>query len=247
MSRYFLKIAYNGTNYAGWQIQPNAMSIQEEIQNQLTKINKNAPIEIVGCGRTDAGVHASDFYAHFDAPDHFELDKLLHKLNGMLSNHISVLDVIPVAKDAHARFDATSRTYHYFISKKKDPFNNDLQYFFRAELDLEKMNKACQLLFKHEDFTSFSKLHTDTFTNNCNVTEAFWEATENGYKFTITANRFLRNMVRAVVGTCLEVGLSKISIQDFNEIILSKDRSNAGTSVPGKGLFLAKIEYPYFK
>lgn len=245
MTRYFLKLAYNGSAYSGWQIQPNAKSIQEEIQEQLKKINKNKPIEIVGCGRTDAGVHASEFYAHFDAPEDLTIDQLQHKLNGMLSKHISIMNIIQVHEDAHARFDATTRTYHYFISQVKDPFQSDFHYFFKPDLDVKKMNEACKFLFKHEDFTSFSKLHTDTFTNNCSILKAEWKKTDQGYQFTITANRFLRNMVRAIVGTCMEVGLGKISVPEFNQIILAKDRNRAGTSVPGKGLFLAQITYPY--
>ena len=245
MKRYFLKLAYKGTNFFGWQIQPNQPSIQETIEKVLTNLNSGEAIKITGCGRTDTGVHASEYYAHADIPFEMEPSKLKYKLNSMLPLDIVISDIIPVNQDAHARFDAVKRTYHYFIHNIKDPFIDDVSWFRNRELDLEKMNEACKLLLIHEDFECFSKVKTDVTNFKCNITNAAWVKSQKGYIFTITANRFLRNMVRAIVGTMIEIGEGKMEIEDFKKVWASKDRSQAGQSVPAHGLFLAKIEYPY--
>ena len=245
MQRYFLKLAYNGTDFNGWQIQPNAPSIQEEIINALTKMNRNNRVDVVGCGRTDAGVHASLFYAHFDFDPERLPKEVVFKLNNMLPNGIAIQECIPVKNEAHARFDATHRTYNYFIHTKKNPFRFQEAYLYSHELNVKAMNKASAQLLDFKDFTSFSKVHTENFTNDCNVSFAEWKVTEEGYQFTITANRFLRNMVRAIVGTSIEVGLGRMTIEEFKQIIELKDRSKAGRSVPGEGLFLADVSYPY--
>ena len=244
--RYFIKLAYNGTKYHGWQIQTNAITIQELITNALAKILK-VDVELVGAGRTDTGVHAKMFYAHFD----YELlltkeqkHKLIFKLNLFLPTDIVIYDILQVKNDAHARFNALSRTYHYVITTRKDPFNLDLSYYFYAPLDINLMNKAAEILFDFNDFTSFSKSRTQTKTNNCKIMQAHWHSVEDKIVFTIKSNRFLRNMVRAIVGTLLDVGKRKITLLHFKQIIEAKSRSNAGYSVPASGLFLNSIEYP---
>ncbi|MEX1003502.1 MAG: tRNA pseudouridine(38-40) synthase TruA [Crocinitomicaceae bacterium] len=247
MNRYFLKLAYKGTKFFGWQTQPNEPSIQEKIEGVLTKINSGNPIKVVGCGRTDTGVHASEYYAHVDIPTTIELQNLKYKLNSMLPLDIVVSAIIPVHSDAHARFDAEKRTYHYFIHKPKDPFIDDISWFRSLDLDLPLMNEACKLLLKHTDFTCFSKVKTDVTNFNCNIINAAWIPTEKGYVFMITSNRFLRNMVRAIVGTMIEIGERRMSLDDFQAVLDSKDRSKAGQSVPAQGLFLAKVDYPYIQ
>jgi tRNA pseudouridine38-40 synthase len=239
-----MRLSYKGTNFFGWQIQPDQITIQEEIETALTKLNHGIKIAVTGCGRTDTGVHASEYYAHFDMSIEHELTDFLYKLNCMISTDVSIQEVIPVSSESHARFDAIKRTYHYFIHTDKDPFINDISWYNKQELDIKKMNEACVLLIKHEDFECFSKVKTEVNNFNCNITNAAWVPSEKGYIFTITANRFLRNMVRAIVGTMLEIGLGKISLEEFQNILDSKNRSEAGQSVPAKGLFLAKIEYP---
>ena len=246
MPRYFLKIAYDGTDYCGWQVQPDAKSVQEEFNLALTRLNSNVAVNCVGCGRTDTGVHASMFYLHFDFKVIDNFDQFIYKLNCMLPTAIKVFDILPVEKQSHSRFDAVSRTYHYFIHQEKDPFKNRFSTEFKTILNLKLMNEACEILYRYTDFTSFSKLHTQVKTNNCDISLAKWEEiSETDLRFTITADRFLRNMVRAVVGTMIELGSGKISLIDFEEIIRSKDRGAAGISMPPQGLFLADIKYPY--
>ena len=244
-SRYFIQLNYKGTHYHGWQIQPNAISIQEILNKAFSTILRE-DIEITGAGRTDTGVHALNYIAHFDSvvQNLHTDDKFLFKINGFLPKDISIIDIIHVSNEAHARFDATTRTYHYYIHQVKDPFLLETSYFMSQTLDIELMNQASKRLFEFEDFTSFSKLHTDVKTNNCKVIKAFWEVDAYKLKFTISADRFLRNMVRAIVGTLLEVGKKKITIDDFIAIIKNKNRSDAGISVPAQGLFLTKITYP---
>lgn len=246
MARYFVELAYKGTNYHGWQIQQNAHSVQEEVNKALSTILQEE-IMVTGAGRTDTGVHAEQFFIHFDAHANFDLKNLTYKLNCILPSDISCYNSFEAKNDWHARFSATTRTYEYRISTVKNPFLTELTYFFPHELNVEKMNRGASFLIKETDFSCFSKSKTDTFTNICNVTEAFWETKNNSLVFTITANRFLRNMVRAIVGTLLDVGQEKIKPEEINTIIQSKQRSDAGKSVAAEGLFLTKIEYPFLK
>lgn len=244
--RFFLRLAYNGSPFHGWQRQPNAPSVQENIEKALSLIFQRE-MAITGAGRTDAGVHAKEMYAHFDLESEIEdKERFLLSLNRLLGANISVYDVFRVPDNAHARFDATGRTYRYFIIDRKDPFLYPYSHLIKTPLDVDKMNEAAQILLKTSDFTSFAKLHTDNKTNICAVREAFWQKNdETGLLvFTISADRFLRNMVRAVVGTLVMVGTHKISIEDFKEIINSKNRCNAGNSMPPQALFLEKVEYP---
>lgn len=245
MRRVFLKLSYKGTNFFGWQVQPNEISIQQSIEDALTKLNSNQKVDIVGCGRTDTGVHASDYYAHCDINFDLSNQDLKFKLNNMLPADITILDVLDVKPDAHARFDANARTYNYFIHHQKNPFISEISWLRPHQLDLETMNKACLILRDYSDFECFSKVKTDVSNFNCDISNALWIASDKGYIFTITANRFLRNMVRAIVGTMIEIGEGKLSLEDFENILKSKNRSEAGMSVPAKGLFLARIEYPY--
>lgn len=243
MRRYFIYLAYNGENYCGWQIQPNGVSVQETIEKALTTLLRT-PITIVGAGRTDAGVHARMMTAHFDyEAENIDLPLLTKKLNSILPKDISIYNIVEVKPDAHARFDATSRLYRYYITTEKDPFLHHLKYKVHGSLDIDKMNACADILFEYEDFTSFSKLHTDVKTNNCTILRAQWVKEGNDYIFTIKANRFLRNMVRAIVGTLLEAGKGKIDPEGMRRIIEAKDRAEAGTSVPGHALFLEEIEY----
>ncbi|MBW2998429.1 tRNA pseudouridine(38-40) synthase TruA [Candidatus Woesearchaeota archaeon] len=244
-NRYFIQLSYKGTNYHGWQIQPNAVTIQEIITNSFRTILKE-DIEITGAGRTDTGVHASYFMAHFDSikSDLQKNEKLLFKINGFLPKDIAIHQIFKVDEEAHSRFEAISRTYHYYIHQQKDPFLVESSYFLPQKLNIDIMNEACKLLPTFNDFTSFSKLHTDVKTNNCSITEAFWTKDAHKLKFTITADRFLRNMVRAIVGTLIDIGKEKISLKDFTQIIENKDRSGAGVSVPANGLYLQNIIYP---
>ena len=244
--RYFIQFAYNGTHYHGWQYQPNAISIQETL-NKVFSTLLNQEIDIMGAGRTDTGVHASKMFGHFDTNVVIDNAKFIHKANSFLPNDIVIYDIIPVHENAHARFDATSRTYQYHISTFKNAFNSELSWYTPKNLDIEKMNDAAKLLLNFNDFQCFSKVNTDVNTFNCKITEAFWTKEKESLIFTISADRFLRNMVRAIVGTLVNVGLHKITIQDFIQIIESKNRQNAGFSVPAKGLFLTQIDYPYIK
>jgi tRNA pseudouridine38-40 synthase len=231
-----MDISFKGADYHGWQIQKNAFTVQEELNKALSTILREN-IETAGCGRTDTGVHARQFTAHFDCANRIDdFDYLKFKLNTILSRNISVNDIFETYQGFHSRFDAVKRTYKYFIHTSKNPFKNDCSTFVPYSLDVNLMNEAAALLHGNRDFTSFSKLHTDATDNYCNVFEAKWTQTNDDYVFTISANRFLRNMVRAIVGTMLDVGRNKIS--DFAGIMAAKDRSKAGVSVPPQGLFL---------
>ena len=243
--RYFIQLSYKGTNYHGWQIQPNAATIQETLEKALSTILKEKN-EIVGAGRTDTGDHAKLFYTHFDSTKK-ELGKdkkVLFQLNGILPKDLAVYKIFAVPDDTHARFDALYRTYEYHIHTRKDPFLDDYSCFLYGNLDIEKMNRAAELLSDYTDFTSFSKLHTDVQTNDCKIIQAEWKKENHRLIFTIKADRFLRGMVRAIVGTMLDLGLDKICLAEFCKIIEDKDRSKAGYSIPAHGLSLVHIEYP---
>lgn len=241
--RFFITLSYDGTRYHGWQIQPNGDSVQQRLQEALSTLLRK-PVEVVGAGRTDTGVHARMMVAHFDWEETIDGKQLAYKLNKLLPGDIAVQEVRQVEDDMHARFSATSRTYHYFIHTRKDPFLQAYSWQIPFALDFEKMNEAAKVLPEYKDFTSFSKVNTDTKTNLCDLKEAFGEEVEPGqWRFTITANRFLRNMVRAIVGTLVEVGRGRISIEEMRHIIEAKDRCQAGESVPGKALFLVDIKY----
>lgn len=243
--RYFLHFAYNGSSFHGWQKQPNATSIQEEVQKALCFMLKEKK-EVIGCGRTDTGVHARDFYAHFDHIElsNEDLEMLTQKLNGYFHSEIRFFNILRVKNDASARFCAISRTYQYFVANQKQPFNNDFSLYYPHALDIETMNVCASLLMKYTDFTSFAKLHAQTTTNLCTVSECFWRAEGEYLVFTISANRFLRNMVRSVVGTLLDVGKGKLTKEEFTAIIEGKSRSLASSSADAKALFLTKVEYP---
>ena len=245
--RYFIELSFDGAAYHGWQVQPNAMTVQQKLNDALTTL-LGETIETVGAGRTDAGVNASMMVAHFDLDENngrFEsCEQLAYRLNRILPRDIAVKDVRQVDGEMHARFSAKSRTYHYFVTTYKSPFHRHYAYQLPFVVDFEAMNRAAKILLDVSDFTSFSKLHTDTKTNICHVTEAFWTELEPGYwRFTITADRFLRNMVRAVVGTLLEVGRGRLTEGGLKEIIEKKDRCEAGDSVIGNALFLTRIIY----
>lgn len=241
--RYFIQLSYDGTNYHGWQIQQNARSVQEEVEKSLSVIAREK-VEVVGAGRTDTGVHAAFYMAHFDCNHTGMADEtIVFKLNCLLPFDIAVQKIFAVKQEAHARFDATYREYKYYLSGSKDPFTHSYSEKESRKLNLEKMNEAAKTLFEVRDFTSFSKLGSDVKTNNCAVTKAFWERKGDQLVFTIRADRFLRNMVRAIVGTLLEVGLEKITLAEFKAVIDQKDRSSAGASVAAKGLFLVDIGY----
>ncbi|MBR5102823.1 MAG: tRNA pseudouridine(38-40) synthase TruA [Muribaculaceae bacterium] len=243
--RYFMRLAYNGANYHGWQIQPHDNSVQETIEHALATVLRT-PVAITGAGRTDTGVNAAMMVAHFDIDQQLQQpDALVRSLNGVLPRDIAIYSVFPVADDVHARFDATSRTYKYFAHTFKSPFLAPLSWQCRPDLDFQLMNEAASKLMDYTDFTSFSKLHTDVKTNNCRVTHARWEREGDQWVFTITADRFLRNMVRAVVGTLVDVGSHKITVDDFCCIIELKDRCAAGTSMPANALWLWNITYPF--
>ena len=242
--RYFLEFSYNGGAFHGWQIQPNAYSVQEALEEALSTLLRE-PIALVGAGRTDTGVHARMMMAHFDADLETErAANLVYQLNRYLKVPILVHQLHQVRADAHARFDARSRTYQYHICPQKDPFKPGLFYHLSAPLDLDKMRAGAQLLETFEDFECFAKAHSDVSHFRCNIYKTLWEEHSNELVFTIQANRFLRNMVRAIVGTLLELGMGKIELEDLKTIVASKDRSKAGYSVPGEGLFLTHIEYP---
>lgn len=244
MHRYFIFLQYKGTAYHGWQIQLNAVTVQQVLEEKLFILLKNK-IETTGAGRTDTGVHAREFAVHFDFENHLiNKEHFLYKINSLLPYDISAYDIREVNNHANARFDAKSRTYEYHLTIVKDPFLTEYAYFFPWGLNIEKMNEASSKLFLYNDFTSFSKLHTDVKTNNCRISYAQWVQNNNRIVFTITADRFLRNMVRAIVGTLIEVGKNKISIDEFCQIIERKNRCSAGMSVPAHGLYLTKIEYP---
>lgn len=244
MKRYFIYLSYDGTNYCGWQNQPNAVSVQEVIEKSLSTILRR-PVSIVGAGRTDAGVHARQMIAHFDAEiENLDIIRFTDKLNSILPYDIAIQKIVGVKDEAHARFDATSRLYRYYVTTQKDPFLYKTHCRVRGELDLEKLNACANILFEYEDFTSFSKLHTDVKTNLCQIMQARWEKKGHEYIFTIQANRFLRNMVRAIVGTLLEAGKGKLDEAGMRRIIEAQDRCVAGVSVPANALFLEGVEYP---
>lgn len=240
--RFFIELSYKGTNYHGWQEQPNANTVQAEINRALSTI-LNTNIEVIGAGRTDTGVHANQMFAHFDCDIDFDIQNLMFKLNSFLPSDIAIKDIFKVKEDANCRFDALSRTYQYHIIQKKDPFNKTA-YFLQNDLDIKAMNEACKYIIGKQDFTSFSKVNTQTFTNNCDVMFAQWEVVNTNLIFTIKADRFLRNMVRAIVGTLLDVGFGKIIAADLAKIIAAKDRSKSGVSVPAHALFLTEVKYP---
>lgn len=242
LQRYFLQCSYKGTNYHGWQIQPNAVSVQAIFEEALSTLLRNK-IGVTGAGRTDTGVHASFFMLHFDFSGKLPKN-IVYKLNSFLPADIAVQNVWPVEMEFHARFNALSRTYKYYISTQKDPFKTESSYKYTKPLDVEKMNEAAKALFDYTDFTSFSRLHTDVKTNNCKIMHAEWTQEEDLIVFTIKADRFLRNMVRAIVGTMLDVGKGKTDLAQFRKIIELKDRKKAGTSAPAQGLFLVGISYP---
>jgi len=249
--RYFITFSYDGSAYHGWQIQPNGISVQETLQKALSTLLR-MNIDVVGAGRTDAGVHASMMVGHFDLPNceeeggtaDLDCSQLVYKLNKILPPDIAVQKVEPVSDEMHARFSATSRTYHYFVHLQKNPFQRNYSWQLYGNIDFHLMNEAAKVLLEYRDFTSFSKVNTDTKTNDCTITEAHWDELEPGiWRFTITANRFLRNMVRAIVGTLIEVGRGKLSIEEFRSVIEQKNRCSAGESVPGNALFLVDIKY----
>ena len=243
--RYFVELAYNGAPYFGWQRQHRQLTIQAVLENSFSMLLKNK-IELTGCGRTDTGVHAKHFFAHFDYCDLLSescCQKLQHKLNSFLPNEIVIYRIFQVNEELHARFSAIERTYKYYVATSKNPFYFESSYRVYEKLNIEEMNIASNLLLGNKDFTSFSKLHTDVNNNFCEVTKAFWEQQNEQLVFTITANRFLRNMVRSIVGTMIEVGQHKISLDDFRKIIESRNRCEAGLSVPAKGLFLVDVVY----
>ncbi|MEH6703686.1 tRNA pseudouridine(38-40) synthase TruA [Galbibacter orientalis] len=241
--RYFLELSYNGQQYHGWQNQPNAISVQEVLEKALSTLLRTE-IQIMGAGRTDSGVHAKQMFAHFDVNIALETAILKHKLNSFLPNDIAIKDIFLVVDEAHARFDATQRSYEYWLVQEKNPFFNEYAHFIKADLDVDAMNKAAAELLNYKDFQCFSKSNTDVKTYICDVKRAAWICEGELLVFHITADRFLRNMVRAIVGTLLDVGIGKISLEEVTEIIKSKDRSNAGASVPAHGLYLTEVVYP---
>ncbi len=254
--RYFVEISFCGIKYNGWQIQKNGQSVEEEVEKALS-IQLNEQIDVVGAGRTDTGVNATYFIAHFDSENKNlikDRTTLLYKINAILPYDICVKGIYPVKEDAHARFDATSRTYKYYITLEKDPFGTNFSYHFKHRIDIEEMNRATQFLIGTKDFSCFEKSHGGNTTSICTVTNAIWEKyspdhlyreSDNYYVFTITANRFLRNMVRAIVGSLLEIGRGKHNSEWIIELLERQDRCRAGQSVPGNGLFLTDIQYPY--
>lgn len=242
--RYFIQLSYNGSRFCGWQIQPAADTIQQRLTDALNTQFKPA-VSVTGAGRTDTGVHASFFVASFDTETAIEDPRqLCYKLNSILPFDIQVQTLFEVDTDLHARFSALTRTYKYYISRRKEPFRHELTTFIPHDLDLETMNRAAKVLFEFTDFTSFSKLHTDVKTNNCRIDHAEWYSEKGLQIFEITADRFLRNMVRAIVGTMIKVGRNQLSVDDFRAIIEARDRGKAGSSAPAKGLFLTDIRYP---
>lgn len=245
--RYFIRLAYDGATYHGWQSQPGDVStVQTAIETALTTLLRQ-PIPVTGAGRTDTGVNARCMYAHVDLPDDTDISILPRKLNALLGRSIAIGSIIPVAHDAHARFDATSRTYHYYLHHQRDPFLERYS-LLTSPLDYQTMNRAASRLLSVSDFTSFAKLHSDSRTNICRVTRAEWvrlDGDGDRHCFIITADRFLRNMVRAVVGTLVDVGRGKITLEQFDAIIAGRDRCLAGTSMPPHPLFLWQITYPY--
>lgn len=241
--RYFIELSYNGKSYHGWQNQPKSVSVQEVIEDSLSKL-LNETIAIVGAGRTDAGVHASQMFAHFDTQKVFIEHDLVFRLNSFLPKDIAIHNIVKVVDTAHARFDALSRKYLYRITLKKNVFTTDNVFYVKQDLDVHKMNEASKILFQYKDFQCFSKTKTDVKTFDCHIMEAEWFFKEDELHFVIKADRFLRNMVRAIVGTMVNIGISKLNVEDLHTIINSKDRSEAGFSVPAHALYLTEVVYP---
>lgn len=245
--RYFIQLSYNGTPFHGWQRQPNAVTVQQTLEEALSTILRQ-PTTIMGAGRTDTGVHAQMMYAHVEVAENAlakaDLENLIYKLNNLLPASIAIQKMIAVTEEAHARFDATSRSYIYKLSPVKSPFTESKVYYYRPSLDFEKMNQAAQILLDYKDFECFSKAHTDVRTYLCHITQARWEKVDDQWHFIITADRFLRNMVRAIVGTLIEIGRGKQTPEWIHDVLQSKDRAVAGASAPAHGLYLQKITYP---
>jgi tRNA pseudouridine38-40 synthase len=243
--RYFITLNYDGTRYHGWQIQPNGLSVQEKLQWGLSTILRNDGLQVTGAGRTDAGVHARMMVAHFDVESlPMAPDDLVYKLNRLLPQDIAIQAIRPVAPEMHARFSATSRTYYYYVHTHKDPFLRHYSCEIHYPLDFQLMNRAAALLLQHEDFQAFCKSHADVKTTICHITRAQWvQIAPTQWRFEITANRFLRNMVRAVVGTLIDVGRKRITVDDFQKVIQLRKRTNAGESMPPNALFLQDIQY----
>jgi len=241
--RYFISLAYKGTNFHGWQVQPNAVSVQQRINEGLSVLLKEE-VMIMGAGRTDAGVHAKQMYAHFECDKSFDLDIVCYRLNAFLEDTICIKSIFKVADETHARFHATSRTYEYWLCQEKNPFLIEGAWLMYSNLDFSLMNAAAAHLIEVSDFSSFAKIHTDVNTHICDVRKAEWLQQGDKWVFTIEADRFLRNMVRAIVGTLVEVGKGKMTIEEFKAVIKEKDRAVAGVSAPAKGLYLVNIDYP---
>ena len=240
--RYFLELAYHGAAYHGWQRQPNAISVQEKVEECLSTLTRKR-MEVVGAGRTDTGVHAKQLFAHFDAQT--ELDQeFVFRVNSILPKDIALISIKAVKPEAHARFDALSRSYEYHVVLEKDPFSLGTAFYVKRELEVGKMNEAAGILMHYSDFKCFSRSRTDVKTYQCRIDHAYWEEMDKELVFHIKADRFLRNMVRAIVGTLLEIGAGKMKVEDLRKVIESRNRCEAGASVPAHGLYLTKVEYP---
>ncbi len=241
--RYFIEIAYNGKNYFGWQRQPEQISVQQVLEETISILLRKE-IKLTGAGRTDTGVHAKQLFAHFDSDEIENSDDFIFRMNSFLPKDISIRNIFEVKEDAHARFDAVEREYEYVISLEKDPFSQDFAFQINNTPNVALMDQAAEMLLAHRDFQCFSRSRTDVKTYNCTIVKAFWEATDNRLIFTIAADRFLRNMVRAIVGTLLDVGYGKTTLEDFKAILKSKSREEAGASALAHGLYLTKVVYP---
>ncbi|PWH83110.1 tRNA pseudouridine(38-40) synthase TruA [Algibacter marinivivus] len=241
--RYFIELSYNGTAYHGWQNQPNGITVQEVVEKGLSTL-LNEPVSVMGAGRTDAGVHATQLFAHFDTAVVFDAPDLVFKMNSFLPNDVAITTIFEVKPDVHARFHAISRAYLYRVTVKKNVFTVENSFYVKQALDVEKMNEASKILLTYKDFQCFSKSKTDVKTYHCDIMQAEWVLKNDELHFVIKANRFLRNMVRAIVGTLINIGLGKMEVDELHTIIESKNRSEAGFSVPAHGLYLTKIEYP---
>lgn len=241
--RYFIEISYNGTRYHGWQIQPDAITVQEVLEQTLSTFFRTE-IKVVAAGRTDTGVHAKQLFVHVDLVPLEAVPEIIFKLNSFLPKDITIRNIRPVLPDAHARFDATARTYEYYISLEKDPFQQDLVYHLFQKPNIKIMNRAANVLLQYNDFQCFSRSKTDVKTYFCTITKVQWQQNGNAVCFTITADRFLRNMVRAIVGTLLDIGFGKTSLEELHQILKGKDRTKAGASAPAHGLYLTRVQYP---
>jgi tRNA pseudouridine38-40 synthase len=241
--RYFLEVAYDGTRFHGWQVQPNALTVQEVLEDCLSKVLRES-ISTTGSGRTDTGVHASQQFVHFDTEQQLDLQHIVFRLNRILPDDIAVNNLFLVKNEAHARYDAFARTYHYHITLRKNPYKRQYAWYHSRPLNIDKMNEAAAILLKYEDFTTFSKVKGDTKHYRCEMYIAEWVQEENELLFTIRANRFLRGMVRLIVGTLVDVGRGKLTVEEFEKILASQNRSQSSAAAPSEGLFLAKVEYP---